>query len=141
MYARSFSSISVHKFGDIEVFLYGLELSSLIPRFREHNITMEHLLIITDDELIKVCLLLHDALACMTTAVPSICRTFLQMGVRSVGQRKKILDSVHEMHKSDWQPSSIPAYDKVRSSKQLRFAAASRCSCRGELWLVRCDWF
>ena len=56
------------KLSGVEVFLYGLELPSLIPRFHDHDITVEHLLIITDDELIKVCLLLHHALACMITA-------------------------------------------------------------------------
>ncbi|KAF6031090.1 hypothetical protein EB796_010566 [Bugula neritina] len=86
-----------NKFGDVEIFLHGMELSSLIPCFQQHSITMSHLLSITDEELVKI-------------------------GVVSVGHRKQILDSVHELHKKDWQPSSIPSYETVKMGKVLSCA-------------------
>lgn len=36
------------------MFLLGLDLSELVPKFQSHDVTLDHLLNITDDELIKV---------------------------------------------------------------------------------------
>ena len=66
-----------HHYGDIETFLFGLQLGELVPLFREHQITFSVLLSMTDADL-------------------------QQVGVAQVGTRKKIMDAILGIHKREW---------------------------------------
>ncbi|XP_071509552.1 ankyrin repeat, SAM and basic leucine zipper domain-containing protein 1-like [Diadema antillarum] len=82
---------SYHVLDDLELFLYGLNLGALVPAFRSHEVTFAQLLEMTEDDVEKV-------------------------GVSQVGQRKKIVDSIHAIHKKKWERGSV----RSPSSKVLR---------------------
>lgn len=77
---------SLH-YGSLEVFLVGHELKYLLPKFQEHKVTFDGLLTLTEKEL--------D-----------------QMGITQVGVRTKILDAIREVHKKEWDVSSLQAIEK-----------------------------
>jgi len=43
-------------YGDMELFLAGIELSSLVPLFKQHDVSFPVFLRLTDSDLQKVCL-------------------------------------------------------------------------------------
>ncbi|XP_074646008.1 ankyrin repeat, SAM and basic leucine zipper domain-containing protein 1-like [Tubulanus polymorphus] len=69
-------------FGELELFLSGLELSDYIPLFHQHHVTFSSFLRMTDNDL-------------------------KQIGVARLGQRKKILDAIQAVHKQEWEESSL----------------------------------
>lgn len=75
------------------MFLMGLQLSELVPLFRNHSIEFGQLLSMTDSDLQK-------------------------MGVARVGQRKKILNGVLEVHKREW---AMPD-DPLPYGRPIRYA-------------------
>ncbi|KAL9973262.1 hypothetical protein ACROYT_G019691 [Oculina patagonica] len=80
-------SSSGMKYGDLEMFLCGLELTQLLPKFQEHKLTFDEFLNLTEKEL--------D-----------------QMGITQVGVRTKILDAIREVHKKEWDVASLQALEK-----------------------------
>ncbi|XP_064633853.1 ankyrin repeat, SAM and basic leucine zipper domain-containing protein 1-like isoform X2 [Lineus longissimus] len=70
------------KYGELEMFLSGIELSDLIPVFRSQRVTFAAFLRMTDNDL-------------------------QQIGVQRIGVRKKILDSIQSVHKKPWEKSSL----------------------------------
>ncbi|XP_068237919.1 ankyrin repeat, SAM and basic leucine zipper domain-containing protein 1-like [Palaemon carinicauda] len=70
-------------YGELEMVLCGLELKDLIPLFHEHRVSFESFLRFTEKDL-------ED------------------MNISAVGVRKKILQAIKEIHKKDWQTSSLP---------------------------------
>ncbi|KAK3769690.1 hypothetical protein RRG08_004941 [Elysia crispata] len=70
------------RYGELEVFLLGLDLGHLVGPFQEQLIDLRLLMTLTEQDLINA-------------------------GVGQVGARKKILDSVQAVHKKAWQPSSL----------------------------------
>ncbi|XP_078596608.1 ankyrin repeat, SAM and basic leucine zipper domain-containing protein 1-like [Branchiostoma floridae x Branchiostoma japonicum] len=77
------STRSYTRYGDLEMFLYGLQLGHLVPVFQEHAVTFADLLKIKAEELDK-------------------------MGIRQVGVQKTLLAAVRDVHKRDWEKSSLP---------------------------------
>lgn len=73
---------SYHVLDDLELFLYGLKLGDLIPLFKDHEVTFPQLLQISEADLEKI-------------------------GVSQVGHRKRIIDSIHAIHRKKWEPNSI----------------------------------
>lgn len=65
------------RYGDLELFLTGIKLGDLVPLFRQHQLQFSDLLSVTD-------------------------RDLEQMGVTQVGVRKRLLDSILEVHKREW---------------------------------------
>jgi len=74
-------------YGSLEVFLVGHELKHLLPIFQEHKVTFDGFLSLTEKEL--------D-----------------QMGITQVGVRTKILDAIREVHKKEWDATSLQAMEK-----------------------------
>lgn len=74
-------------YGNLEIFLVGHELTHLLPKFREHKVTFDGFLSLTEKEL--------D-----------------QMGITQVGVRTKILDAIREVHKKEWDMTSLQAMEK-----------------------------
>ncbi|GFS15723.1 ankyrin repeat, SAM and basic leucine zipper domain-containing protein 1-like [Elysia marginata] len=70
------------RYGELEVFLLGLDLGHLVSLFQEQLIDLRLLMTLTEQDLINA-------------------------GVTQVGARKKILDAVQAVHKKVWQPSSL----------------------------------
>lgn len=70
------------RYGELEVFLLGLDLGQLVGLFQEQLIDLRLLMTLTEQDLINA-------------------------GVTQLGARKKILDSVQAVHKKGWQPSSL----------------------------------
>ena len=87
------STTSSSILGDLEMFLMGLQLSELVPLFRNHRVEFGQLLSMTDSDLQK-------------------------MGVVRVGQRKKILNGVLEVHKREW---AMPD-DPLPYGRPIRYA-------------------
>ena len=81
------------QYGDLELFMSGLDLAQFIPTFHEHHVNFESLLKVTDDDL-------------------------KQIGISQLGVRKKILNATYDVHKKTWQASSLPslAYSKALSA-------------------------
>lgn len=80
-------SSSEMRYGDLEMFLCGLELTHLLPKFQEHKLTFDEFLNLTEKEL--------D-----------------QMGITQVGVRTKILDAIREVHKKEWDVASLQAMER-----------------------------
>lgn len=78
---------SPHTYGSLEMFLMGQGLKHLLPKFQEHKVTFDGLLSLTEKEL--------D-----------------QMGITQVGVRTKILDGIREVHKKEWDASSLQTTEK-----------------------------
>ncbi|CAL4062181.1 unnamed protein product, partial [Meganyctiphanes norvegica] len=90
---RKLSSESVnkrisHKYGELEMVLTGLELSDLIDLFHKHQISFEQFLRLNEKDLET-------------------------MGVEALGHRKTIVEAIKEIHKKDWQTSSLPSIKKM----------------------------
>jgi len=79
---NSMLSAQYVKYGDIELFLYGLELGQLIPLMQEHHLQFEDLLKLTEKEMIEI-------------------------GITQLGIRKKLLDSISDIHRNEWDLSSL----------------------------------
>ncbi|XP_071815818.1 ankyrin repeat, SAM and basic leucine zipper domain-containing protein 1-like [Apostichopus japonicus] len=71
-----------HVYNDLDLFLCGLDLSELISLFHSHKVDFAELLRLTEEDLEK-------------------------MGVEEFGSRRKIMRSVHEIHKLKWERGSI----------------------------------
>jgi ankyrin repeat/SAM/basic leucine zipper domain-containing protein 1 len=70
------------KYGDLELFLCGLELGSLVPLFQQHQVDLGTLLRMRDSDLEKV-------------------------GISQVGVRRKVLEAVGQLHKKEWDVSNL----------------------------------
>ncbi|XP_062501183.1 ankyrin repeat, SAM and basic leucine zipper domain-containing protein 1-like [Corticium candelabrum] len=70
------------KYGDLELFLCGIELGSLVPIFQRHQIDFGALLRMRDCDLEKV-------------------------GISQLGVRKQILEAVGQLHKKEWDASNL----------------------------------
>ncbi|RUS72919.1 hypothetical protein EGW08_019315 [Elysia chlorotica] len=84
------------RYGELEVFLLGLDLGHLVGLFQEQLIDLRLLMTLTEQDLINA-------------------------GVTQVGARKKILDSVQAVHKKAWQPSSLVS---IHFNKRINCADA-----------------
>lgn len=80
---HSLDNKTAHEFGELEMVLTGLYLSHLIPVFKQHQVSFELFLRLSEKDLEN-------------------------MNVTAVGERKKILLSIKEIHKKEWQTSSLP---------------------------------
>ena len=69
-------------YGDLELFLYGLELGDLIPLLQQHKLEFKDLLKLTEDEMIEV-------------------------GITQLGVRKKLLESIRQVHTTEWDTSAL----------------------------------
>ncbi|RXG72828.1 Ankyrin repeat, SAM and basic leucine zipper domain-containing protein 1 [Armadillidium vulgare] len=89
-------AVSPH-FGEMEIVLTGLELQDLIPLFRDNKITLECFLRLTENDLEK-------------------------MGVKAVGTRKILLETIAHLHKQDL-PDAVAMVANI--NRHLRFIHAS----------------
>lgn len=71
------------RYGDLELFLFGLELGHLVPLFQAQQISFDSFLQLNDADL-------------------------QQIGVSQIGVRKKILKATHDVHTKQWDLSSLP---------------------------------
>ncbi|XP_070559476.1 ankyrin repeat, SAM and basic leucine zipper domain-containing protein 1-like [Ptychodera flava] len=81
------------RYGDLELFLCGLELGQLVPLFQEQQISFSAFLRMNDSDLEKI-------------------------GIRQLGYRKRILEAIHHVHKKEWEPSSLTSQN-LHSHKVL----------------------
>ncbi|KAL5015305.1 hypothetical protein ScPMuIL_009575 [Solemya velum] len=72
------------KYGELELFLCGLELGSFVYKFQEQHVDFPTFLRMTDDD-------------------------FIKMGIQQIGVRKKLLDGIQAVHKKEWEKSSLPS--------------------------------
>ncbi|XP_046357846.2 ankyrin repeat, SAM and basic leucine zipper domain-containing protein 1-like [Haliotis rufescens] len=70
------------RYGELEVFLYGLEVGHLIPLFRDQHVDFFNFLRFNEQDLIN-------------------------MGITQIGVRKKLLDAIEVVHKKEWDTSSL----------------------------------
>ncbi|CAG5118043.1 unnamed protein product, partial [Candidula unifasciata] len=85
------------RYGELEVFLHGLDLSHLVGLFQRQLIDLSLLMTLTEQDLINA-------------------------GVDQIGARKKLLDAIQALHKKDWQPSSLVS---IHFNKQIRCSDAA----------------
>jgi len=69
-------------YGDLELFLHGLELGDVISKFQEHKISFAELLKLTDSDLVTI-------------------------GINELGVRKKLLTAIHNVNTEEWDLSSL----------------------------------
>ncbi|XP_033105576.1 ankyrin repeat, SAM and basic leucine zipper domain-containing protein 1-like isoform X2 [Anneissia japonica] len=82
------------RYGDLDLFLFGLKLGHLIPVFQQQELDFAMVMQMNDQDLEKV-------------------------GINELGIRRKILKSIHEIHKKKWEPGSIRTPNsKVLSCKE-----------------------
>ncbi|XP_053378244.1 ankyrin repeat, SAM and basic leucine zipper domain-containing protein 1-like [Mercenaria mercenaria] len=93
---ESYSTTYGTTYGDLELFLCGLDLSYLVDVVRGHQIDFSTFLRLTEEDLVK-------------------------MGIDKLGVRKKILDGIHSVHKKEWEKSSLP---QLQYNKQISCAEA-----------------
>nr|KAG5708504.1 hypothetical protein BaRGS_026231 [Batillaria attramentaria] len=84
------------RYGDLEVFLYGLDLGQFLEVFRAHHVDFALLLTFTEEDLVN-------------------------MGITQVGVRKKIMEGVAAVHKRNWESSSLVP---IRVKSEVRCADA-----------------
>ncbi|XP_067684304.1 ankyrin repeat, SAM and basic leucine zipper domain-containing protein 1-like [Haliotis asinina] len=70
------------RYGELEVFLYGLEVGHLIPLFKDQHVDFFNFLRFNEQDLIN-------------------------MGIMQIGIRKKLLDAIEVVHKKEWDTSSL----------------------------------
>lgn len=87
----------LERYGELELFLHGLELGSFIELFHRHQVSFHQLLQLTDSDLEKI-------------------------GVMKVGARKKIVDAIKAVHKKDWQTTSLM---KIQYDTSIRCSDAA----------------
>ncbi|XP_052073142.1 ankyrin repeat, SAM and basic leucine zipper domain-containing protein 1-like isoform X1 [Mytilus californianus] len=87
-------SQSVIKYGELELFLCGLDLSRFVSLFQQQHLDFTTVLQMTDEDLIK-------------------------MGIHQIGVRKKILDGIRTVHKKEWETTSL---QQVQYNKQISCA-------------------
>lgn len=85
------------KYGDLELFLYGLELGQLIPLMKEHHLQFEDLIKLTENEMIEI-------------------------GITQLGIRKKLLDSISDVHTNEWDLSSL-SKDQITKMSTIETSA------------------
>ncbi|CAK8674917.1 unnamed protein product [Clavelina lepadiformis] len=76
------------RYGQLELFLCGLELSHLIPKFHEHDVRFEQLLSVTDKDLSVI-------------------------GISQFGARNRILTALKDWHSQEWQDESLPNFNST----------------------------
>ncbi|XP_077985257.1 ankyrin repeat, SAM and basic leucine zipper domain-containing protein 1-like [Glandiceps talaboti] len=87
------------RYGDLELFLCGLELGHLVPLFQDHQITFPAFLRMNDHDLEKI-------------------------GVRQLGYRKKILEAIQHVHKKEWEPTSLTS----QNLRRYKILSVGECS-------------
>ncbi|XP_047122383.1 ankyrin repeat, SAM and basic leucine zipper domain-containing protein 1 isoform X1 [Hydra vulgaris] len=70
------------KYGDLELFLHGLEMGHLVILFQEHNLNFTDMLKMTEEEMIEI-------------------------GITQLGIRKKLIDAIRTVHTNEWEMSSL----------------------------------
>lgn len=78
---------------ELDTVLMGLDLTALVPIFRQHKMNYDTFLLLDDGDL--------DL-----------------MGITEVGYRTKLLTAIKEVHTKDWERGSLPA---IQYSKYLRY--------------------
>ena len=71
------------KFTELQNVLLGIDAGEYLGLFEEHGVNLEHFLSLSEQDLEK-------------------------MGVAKVGTRKKIVQAICEIHKRDWDKTSVP---------------------------------
>lgn len=71
------------KFTELQNVLLGIDASEYLATFENHGVNLEHFLSLSEDDLVK-------------------------MGIEKVGVRKRIVHAICEIHKRDWDKSSVP---------------------------------
>ena len=71
------------KYTEVDNILLALDASDFIPTFKEHRVDLQEFLQLNEADLIA-------------------------MGIGKVGLRKKMLDVIVDMHKREWEKSSVP---------------------------------
>ncbi|EDO47126.1 predicted protein [Nematostella vectensis] len=79
---------------ELHLFLSGLELGHLVPKFKEHKVVFTDLLKMTE----------HD---------------LKQMGISQVGVRKKLLDAICDVHSKEWTTTSLQQHKKLISAPEV----------------------
>ncbi|PVD24361.1 hypothetical protein C0Q70_14842 [Pomacea canaliculata] len=80
--SSSTGSISGIRYSELEVFLYGLDLGSLVSIFHQQQVDFTLLLTLGEEDLDK-------------------------MGITQVGVRKKLMEAIAAVHKRNWESSSL----------------------------------
>ena len=113
------ASASPQTYGDLELFLLGLQLRELITVFKSHNVTFAGLLSLTEQDLEKVrqacgVLLWQPSCSMIVPVVmppPPPPPPPNKMGVDQVGTRNKVLEGIANIHKKQWKmvpPDGLP---------------------------------
>jgi ankyrin repeat/SAM/basic leucine zipper domain-containing protein 1 len=91
------------KYSELDNILLGLEAGEVMPNFKAHNVDLQEFLQLGETDLVEI-------------------------GVHQVGLRKKMMDAIAEMHKRQWEKSSLPRITPKEKQKGIYLTAPGKDS-------------
>jgi len=92
----SASSLEYKKYSELDFVLLGIDAKEYLPNFEMHGVTLEHFLALNESDLEKI-------------------------GVDKVGIRKKMLTAISEIHKRNWEKTSLPIIKTIDKQKGIYY--------------------
>ena len=84
------------KYSELDYVLLGIDAKEYLPYFERHGVTLEHFLALNETDLEKI-------------------------GVDKVGIRKKMLTAIAEIHKRNWEKTSLPVIKTIDKQKGIYY--------------------
>ena len=92
----SASSLEYKKYSELDFVLLGIDAKEYLTNFEAHGVTLEHFLALNESDLENI-------------------------GVDKVGVRKKMLTAISEIHKRNWEKTSLPIIKTIDKQKGIYY--------------------
>ena len=89
-------STEYKKYSELDFVLLGIDAKEYLPNFEAHGVTLDYFLALNESDLEKI-------------------------GVDKVGVRKKMLTAISEIHKRNWEKTSLPVIKTVDKQKGIYY--------------------
>ena len=90
------NTLEYKKCSELDFVLLGIDAKEYLPHFEAHGVALEHFLALNEKDLEKI-------------------------GVEKVGIRKKMLSAIAEIHKRNWEKTSLPVIKTVDKQKGIYY--------------------
>ena len=90
------NSLEYKKYSELDFVLLGIDAKEYLPHFEAHGVTLDYFLALNESDLEKI-------------------------GVDKVGVRKKMLTAISEIHKRNWEKTSLPVIKTVDKQKGIYY--------------------
>ena len=92
----SANSLEYKKYSELDFVLLGIDAKEYLPHFEAHGVTLEYFLALSESDLEKI-------------------------GVEKVGVRKRMLTAISEIHKRNWEKTSLPIIKTIDKQKGIYY--------------------